>query len=123
VNITTAGTINWAENAEEPAQGRAHVEARVRDMAWHMKHVSGLDVSMALLAASEQVLRAEYVSDAAFLEARKLRMENKEYMVAPPVRQPIGLQVPDIIIEEECNDYMKEMYRRAAARKAFLEGE
>jgi hypothetical protein len=44
-------------------------------------------------------------------------------MVEPFKPQPIGLQVPDLIIEEECSDYMKEMYRRAAAGKAFLEGE
>jgi hypothetical protein len=77
VNITTAGTINWAESAEDLAQGRKHVEARVRDMAWHMKHVLSLEVSMALLVAYKQVLRAQYTSDASFLEARKLRMEDK----------------------------------------------
>jgi hypothetical protein len=123
VGLTTSGTINWAEHAEEPVQGWCHVEARVRDMAWQMKHNLGLEVSSNLLTQSEQILRGQYASDAAFLSARKLRMEDKEYMVAPPKPQPLELKVPGIIIEEECNEYMREQYRRAAAKKAFLQGE
>jgi hypothetical protein len=122
-SLTTAGTINWAENAEEPAQGRQHVEARIRDMAWHTKHVSGLEVSTLLLTESERILRASYDSDAAFLSARKLRMEDQEYEIVLPKPAPIQIRVPDVIIDEECSDYMKEYYKRAAARKAFLEGE
>jgi hypothetical protein len=122
VSIVFAGTINWAEHAEEPAQGRWHVEARVRDMAWHMKHDLGVEVSSNLLTQSEQILRGQYQSDAAFLSAQKLIMEDEEYMVAPPKPQPLELRVPDVIIEEECNEYMKEQYQRAAARKAFLQG-
>lgn len=63
-----------------PAEGWAHVEARIRDAAFYM-HDAEMPVNAELVKASKAFLRAKYASQEAFQNARERREEARRNIV------------------------------------------
>jgi hypothetical protein len=95
VSMTARGLINHAENMPEPAEGWAHVDARVRDHAFNMLDCE-LDVSLDMVICSEAQLRSQYESDKAFLDARSERENRDAHYIMP--RPQKALAIPEAVL-------------------------
>jgi hypothetical protein len=95
VLLTTKGTIRWAESMEVPAQGWEHVEARVRDIAVHMK-TRHLDILYELVSISEAKLLALHAGNTG--ECAKARAEREadtaHYILPRPKKDAKALALP-----------------------------
>jgi hypothetical protein len=81
--LTMKGTIRRAESMEVPAQGWEHVEARLRDTAYHMLDFE-MDILPELVVVSEALLLAQYGGDMEqFAAARILREEDEAHYIMP----------------------------------------
>ncbi|GAQ92991.1 hypothetical protein KFL_012380010 [Klebsormidium nitens] len=83
IQLTAAGTIIWPEGAEDPAQGRPHVEARLRDIAWDMSDCE-YELADGLLENSENRLRTAYQTQEAFDQARDERDLDRTHVLPQP---------------------------------------
>jgi hypothetical protein len=82
---------------EEPAQGWDHVEKRVRDIAYNMLEVE-LDVSLALVEASEALLLAQYGGDSELMYAARIeRNEDDAHCIERSSQKKSSAVVPRYI--------------------------
>jgi hypothetical protein len=82
ITLTDMDTVLKAEDMPVPAEGWAHVEARLRDLAFKMRLCDML-VDEALVKASEQTLQSKYPSAEAFHAARAEREASRVHVLMP----------------------------------------
>jgi hypothetical protein len=120
VSMTIKGLINHAEHMPEPAEGWAHVNARVRDHAYNMLDVEmGVDPEM--VALSEAILCSEYDSADAFFEARVERNESEAHYILP--RPEKALASPEAALPFAGEYYVPEDHQASGEDIASNSGE
>jgi hypothetical protein len=89
ITLTDMDTIVRAEDMPEPTEGWAHVEARLRDLAFKMK-LCDMPVDDSLVKVSEATLLSQYPSADVCKAARAKREESRVhvFMPRPKVSKP-----------------------------------
>jgi hypothetical protein len=82
VSMSEGGLISHAENMPEPAEGWAHVDARVRDHAYEMLACEW-DINPVMVENSEAFLLAQYPDEDTCQVARMERAEAKGHYILP----------------------------------------
>lgn len=108
ITLTDMDTVLKAEDMPEPAEGWAHIEARLRDLAFMMRECD-MPVDGPLVEASEQTLMSKYPSAETFHAARAKREESRVHFLMPRPK----LAKPPLTREQQAEKVRKQQLAAA----------